>query len=151
MENYNNENEIIDVTGTPLTPGSFEKCLGNVKYEGIECCCDNCDYFIICVLKSEVEEWQELRQEILDSHIFADVVKYVLIMKNGLTKAPWDSRAAMRLTHDQSQKERRAMPVFLFGAGSGIRTHVGCPKRFSRPPRYDRFDIPAYELVNTQD
>ena len=33
------------------------------------------------------------------------------------------------------------------GAGCGIRTHVGCPKRFSRPPRYDRFDNPAHKLL----
>lgn len=78
MENYNEENEIIDVTGTPLTPGSFEKCLGNGKHEGIECCCDNCDYFIECVLRSDAEEWQELKQEIIDSPLFAKVVKDIL-------------------------------------------------------------------------
>ena len=72
------EREVIDVTGTPLTPGSFEKCLGNGKYDGIECCCDNCDYFIICVLKSDAEKWQELKQDIIDNPFFADVVKNVL-------------------------------------------------------------------------
>ena len=37
---------------------------------------------------------------------------------------------------------------FSFYAGSGIRTHVGCPKLFSRPPRYDHFDIPAYFVLD---
>ena len=78
MDRLNEENEIIDVTGTPLTPGSFEKCLGNGKHEGIECCCDNCDYFIECVLRSDAEEWQELKQEIIDSPFFAKVVKDTL-------------------------------------------------------------------------
>ena len=36
------------------------------------------------------------------------------------------------------------------GAGCGIRTHVGCPKRFSRPPRYDRFDNPAHCHFDSQ-
>ena len=30
--------------------------------------------------------------------------------------------------------------VFLMSGEDGIRTHVACAKRFSRPPRYDRFD-----------
>ena len=30
------------------------------------------------------------------------------------------------------------------GGGSGNRTHVPVGKRFSRPPRYDHFDIPPY-------
>ena len=33
---------------------------------------------------------------------------------------------------------------FFFGGEDGIRTHVGCPKRFSRPPRYDHFDTSPY-------
>ena len=70
--------EIIDVTGTPLTPGSFENCLGNGKHKGIECCCDNCDYFIECVLKSNDEVWQELKEEIIASSLFANAVKDIL-------------------------------------------------------------------------
>ena len=62
------------------------------------------------------------------------------------------SKFANFLTHIHDEKEKHtAGRAFLFGAGSGIRTHVGCPKRFSRPPRYDHFDIPAYELVSAQD
>ena len=48
-------------------------------------------------------------------------------------------------TTPQHKKEKsRRCDFSLFGAGSGIRTHAGCPKRFSRPPRYDHFAIPAY-------
>ena len=43
---------IVDVTGIELTPGEFGKdCLGNGKHEGIECCCDECDYFLCCIDK----------------------------------------------------------------------------------------------------
>ena len=46
--------KIIDVTGVELTPGDMSACLGNGEHydkEGnlIECCCDECDYLIICL------------------------------------------------------------------------------------------------------
>ena len=43
------EKEIIDVTGTPLTPSrQGELCLGNGENPEYECCCDECDYFFYC-------------------------------------------------------------------------------------------------------
>ena len=41
--------KIIDITGTILTP-SFQgrKCLGNGRYAGYECCCEECDYYLDC-------------------------------------------------------------------------------------------------------
>ena len=45
---------IIDITGVQLTPGNNgEDCKGNGKHldeKGIliECCCDECDYFLLC-------------------------------------------------------------------------------------------------------
>lgn len=48
------ENEkIYDITGVELTPGNPLVCLGNGKHldeEGnlIECCCDECDYLLLC-------------------------------------------------------------------------------------------------------
>ena len=40
---------IIDLAGTVLTPGSYgNDCLGNGTHEGIECCCDECDYMLCC-------------------------------------------------------------------------------------------------------
>ena len=44
-----NEKHIIDVTGTPLTPSNQgSECLGNGEHPEYECCCDECDYFLIC-------------------------------------------------------------------------------------------------------
>ena len=41
---------IIDVTGTILTPGNCgDDCCGNGEHEGIECCCDECDYMMCCL------------------------------------------------------------------------------------------------------
>ena len=40
---------IIDVTGIELTPGNYgSDCLGNGNNEGVECCCDEGDYFLCC-------------------------------------------------------------------------------------------------------
>ncbi len=46
--------KIIDVPGVELTPGNMSACLGNGKHldeDGIfiECCCDECDYLILCL------------------------------------------------------------------------------------------------------
>lgn len=41
--------KIIDQwTRAELKPGAPEACQGNGKHEGFECCCDECDYYIIC-------------------------------------------------------------------------------------------------------
>ena len=37
----------IDVTGVELTPGEPNVCLGNGN-QGFECCCDECDYYLLC-------------------------------------------------------------------------------------------------------
>ena len=55
---YDAENwsEWIDPdTGTRLTPGYHgEQYLGNGEHPGIECCCDECDYYLRCFL-----DWRE--------------------------------------------------------------------------------------------
>ena len=39
----------MDPTGTLLTPSpGGEECLGNGRHEDVECCCDECDYFLDC-------------------------------------------------------------------------------------------------------
>ena len=41
--------ERIDPTGTVLTPSPGGKdCLGNGEHPGIECCCDECDFYLDC-------------------------------------------------------------------------------------------------------
>ncbi len=37
----------IDVTDVEITPGEPAVCLGNGE-RGFECCCDECDYFLLC-------------------------------------------------------------------------------------------------------
>ena len=39
--------KVIDVTDVELTPGDPTACLGNGE-QGFECCCDECDYFLLC-------------------------------------------------------------------------------------------------------
>ena len=39
--------KVIDITGIELTPGEPDACLGNGE-QGFECCCDECDYFLLC-------------------------------------------------------------------------------------------------------
>lgn len=49
------ENEkIYDVTGIEITPGNMSICFGNGEHINeesnlIECCCDECDYLILCL------------------------------------------------------------------------------------------------------
>ena len=45
--NKNIPKKIIDVTGVELTPQDPSACLGNGE-QGFECCCDECDYFLLC-------------------------------------------------------------------------------------------------------
>ena len=39
--------KILDPTGTELSPGEPLVCLGNGEL-GFECCCDECDFFLLC-------------------------------------------------------------------------------------------------------
>ena len=56
--NKNTQEKIIDVTGTEITPGKPTACLGNGD-QGFECCCDECDYFLLCFPKVDVEIKEE--------------------------------------------------------------------------------------------
>ena len=49
------DTKIKDITGTVLTPSFHgEKCLGNGDHPGVECCCDECDYYLECF-----PDWRE--------------------------------------------------------------------------------------------
>ena len=39
--------KVIDITGIELTPKEPNICLGNGE-QGFECCCDECDYYLLC-------------------------------------------------------------------------------------------------------
>ena len=45
--NKNTPKNTIDITGVELTPGKPTVCLDNGE-QGFECCCDECDYFLLC-------------------------------------------------------------------------------------------------------
>ena len=53
---------IIDVSGVILTPGNYGKnCMGNGEHfdqnrKLIECCCDECNYLLCCVYKTDCEK-----------------------------------------------------------------------------------------------
>ena len=51
MNNNDTPRKIIDITGVELTPGEPTVCLGNGE-QGFECCCDECDYYLLCFAKT---------------------------------------------------------------------------------------------------
>ena len=54
----NIQEKIIDITGIELMPGNPDACLGNGK-QGFDCCCDECDYFLLCFPEFDVKITQE--------------------------------------------------------------------------------------------
>ena len=40
--------KVIDVTGTELTPGDPQNCLGGDNHPEHPLCCDECDYYLAC-------------------------------------------------------------------------------------------------------
>ena len=51
--------KIIDITGIELTPGKPDICLGNGE-QGFECCCDECDYYLICFPEFDIKDEEEI-------------------------------------------------------------------------------------------
>ena len=60
----NNEipKKVIDVTGIELTPGEPDVCLGNGE-QGFECCCDECDYCLLCCPKFDFKNFYGIYDE----------------------------------------------------------------------------------------
>ena len=56
--NKNIQEKIIDIIGIKLTPGKPTVCLGNGE-QGFECCCDECDYFLLCFPEFDVQIKEE--------------------------------------------------------------------------------------------
>ncbi len=56
--NNNIQEKIIDITGIELTPEKPNVCFGNVE-RGFECCCDGCDYFLLCFPAFNVQTKEE--------------------------------------------------------------------------------------------
>ena len=49
----NSQEKMIDITGIELTPGEPAVCLGNGE-QGFECCCDECDFYLLCFPEFDV-------------------------------------------------------------------------------------------------
>lgn len=52
------EKGILDVTGVRLTPEKPHECRGN-GIKGFECCCEECDYFLLCFPEFDLFERNE--------------------------------------------------------------------------------------------
>ena len=52
--NKNIQEKIIDITGIELSPGNPTACLGNGE-RGFECCCDECEWFLLCFPEFDVQ------------------------------------------------------------------------------------------------
>ncbi len=56
--------KVIDITGVELTPGNADECLGNGEH-GFECCCDECDYYLLCFPEYDIKNEAENEQDAL--------------------------------------------------------------------------------------
>ena len=54
--------KVIDITGVELTPGVPTVCLGNGE-QGFECCCDECDYYMLCFPEYDTKNKEENTNE----------------------------------------------------------------------------------------
>ena len=45
----------IDVTDVLLMPGKPTECFGN-GYQGFECCCDECNYYLLCFPEFDLQK-----------------------------------------------------------------------------------------------
>ncbi len=43
----NIQKRVMNISGVELAPGEPTVCLGNGE-QGFECCCDECDYLLLC-------------------------------------------------------------------------------------------------------
>ena len=56
--NTNSKENILDITGVELTPGKPTICLGNGE-QSFECCCDECDYLLLCFSEFDNQNKEE--------------------------------------------------------------------------------------------
>ena len=50
--------KIFDISGIELLPGAPDACLGNGE-QGYECCCDECDYYLLCFPAFDLEDEED--------------------------------------------------------------------------------------------
>ncbi|MBR2292756.1 MAG: hypothetical protein IKA44_00415 [Clostridia bacterium] len=66
--NKNIQEKSIDITGIELAQGKPTVCLGNGE-QGFECCCDECDYFLLCFPEFDIQIKEEKITESKDNTI----------------------------------------------------------------------------------
>ena len=54
------QKRVKDITGIELMPGEPTACLGNGE-QGFECCCNECDYYLICFPEFNLTNEEEIR------------------------------------------------------------------------------------------
>ena len=54
----NIQKRVIDVTGIELMPGEPTVCPGNGE-QGFECCCDECDCYLLCFPEFDPKKKEE--------------------------------------------------------------------------------------------
>ncbi len=59
----NIQKRVIDITGVELMPGEPAVCLGNGE-QGFECCCDECDYYLLCFPEFDPKNKEKTLQRI---------------------------------------------------------------------------------------
>ena len=50
--------KVMDITSVELAPGKPTACLGNGE-PGFECCCDECDYYLLCFPEFDPQKQEE--------------------------------------------------------------------------------------------
>ncbi len=63
----NTLNKTVDISGVELMPVMCDLCLGNGK-QGHECCCDECDYFLLCFPEYDEKKQKKLKIKTVFSH-----------------------------------------------------------------------------------
>ena len=56
----NIKKRVIDISGIKLMPGEPTACLGNGE-QGFECCCDECDYYLLCFPELDLTSEEEIK------------------------------------------------------------------------------------------
>ena len=54
------QKRVKDITGIELMSGEPTACLGNGE-QGFECCCNECDYYLICFPEFNLTNEEEIR------------------------------------------------------------------------------------------
>ena len=67
--------KVIDVTGIELTPGEPTVCLGNGE-QGFECCCDECDYYLLCFPEFDPKNNEEDKPDAFDRLLYEAFKNY---------------------------------------------------------------------------